>query len=275
MAANNNDNISFGYPVYPIIKFKSDNFNDPDGTYLSEAIDYISNYIKVESDNVTKAYLIGMTDTLDNGGRTIYDSGIYITPETGEMAAKKNNYFNGEKSYGYSGIKTIGTTSTQGVSKMVLGNNLATGTNNNARGEILLYGDNTGYTDIKPGANGTSNITLTLPSSTGTIALKSDITSGSHNHDDKYYTESEVNNLLKEKADSSHSHSYASSSHTHDDRYFTESEVNNLLNGKANSSHSHSYASTTHNHELKNLNGITISQSAPSSPSDGHIWISW
>ena len=89
MAANNNDNISFGYPVYPIIKFKSDNFNDPDGTYLSEAIDYISNYIKVESDNVTKAYLIGMTDTLDNGGRTIYDSGIYITPETGEMAAKK------------------------------------------------------------------------------------------------------------------------------------------------------------------------------------------
>jgi hypothetical protein len=140
MAANNVDNISFGYPVYPIIKFKSDNFNDPDGTYLSEAIDYISNYIKVESDNVTKAYLIGMTDTLDNGGKTIYDSGIYITPEAGEMAVKKNNYFNGEKSYGYSGIKTIGTTSTQGVSKMVLGNNLATGTNNNARGEILLYG---------------------------------------------------------------------------------------------------------------------------------------
>ena len=27
--------------------------------------------------------------------------------------------------------------------------------------------------------------------------------------------------------------------HTHDDRYYTETEVNNLLNGKANSSHSH------------------------------------
>ncbi len=229
MAANNIDNISFGYPVYPIIKFKSDNFNDSDGTYLSDAIDYISNYIKVESDNVTKAYLIGMTDTLNNGGKTIYDSGIYITPEAGEMAAKKNNYFNGE-SYGYSGIKTIGTTSTQGVSKMVLGNHLATGTNNNARGEILLYGNNTGYTDIIPGANSTSNITLTLPSSTGIIALKSDITSSSHNHDDKYYTESEVNNLLDGKADSSHSHSYAPSSHNHDDKYYTESEVNNLLN---------------------------------------------
>jgi len=42
-------------------------------------------------------------------------------------------------------------------------------------------------------------------------------------------------------AASSHTHSYAASSHTHDDRYYTESEVNNLLNGKANSSHSHSY----------------------------------
>ena len=80
---------------------------------------------------------------------------------------------------------------------------------------------------------------------------------------------------LKESYLPEHTHDYAASSHTHDDRYYTESEVNNLLNGKANSSHSHSYASTTHNHELKNLNGITISQSAPSSPSDGHIWISW
>lgn len=42
----------------------------------------------------------------------------------------------------------------------------------------------------------------------------------SHNHDDRYYTESEVNNLLNGKAPSSH---------THDDRYFTESEVKNML----------------------------------------------
>ena len=32
----------------------------------------------------------------------------------------------------------------------------------------------------------------------------------------------------------------AASSHTHDDRYYTESETNNLLNAKANSSHTHS-----------------------------------
>ena len=32
----------------------------------------------------------------------------------------------------------------------------------------------------------------------------------------------------------------AASSHTHDDRYFTESEMNTKLNAKANSSHNHS-----------------------------------
>ena len=34
----------------------------------------------------------------------------------------------------------------------------------------------------------------------------------------------------------------AASSHTHDDRYYTESEMNTKLNGKANSSHTHNYA---------------------------------
>lgn len=33
--------------------------------------------------------------------------------------------------------------------------------------------------------------------------------------------------------------SYASASHTHDDRYYTETEINTKLNGKANSSHTH------------------------------------
>lgn len=61
----------------------------------------------------------------------------------------------------------------------------------------------------------------------------------SHHHDDRYYTESEVNNLLNGKADTAHSHAwdaitgkpgtFTPSSHTHDDRYYTESEVNNLI----------------------------------------------
>ena len=94
-----------------------------------------------------------------------------------------------------------------------------------------------------------------------------------HTHDDRYYTESEVDTKLNGKANASHGNhvpttqtadnatflrndntwakvtpanigaqpagSYASASHTHDDRYYTESEINTKLNSKANSSHTH------------------------------------
>ena len=55
----------------------------------------------------------------------------------------------------------------------------------------------------------------------------------SHTHDDRYYTESEVNTKLNGKSNTGH---------THDDRYYTESEIDGKLAGKANSSHAHSYA---------------------------------
>lgn len=45
-----------------------------------------------------------------------------------------------------------------------------------------------------------------------------------HTHDDRYYTESEMNTKLAGKANSSH---------THDDRYYTESEMNAKLAAKA------------------------------------------
>ncbi len=71
-----------------------------------------------------------------------------------------------------------------------------------------------------------------------------------HGHDGRYYTKTESDNLLKQKAASSHSHTKASitdfpasmppTAHTHDDRYYTEAEVNNLLANKAASTHSHS-----------------------------------
>ena len=38
---------------------------------------------------------------------------------------------------------------------------------------------------------------------------------------------------------------YSKNGHTHDDRYYTEAEVNNLLAGKANSSHTHPYIPTS------------------------------
>ena len=52
----------------------------------------------------------------------------------------------------------------------------------------------------------------------------------SHTHDDRYYTEGEIDNLLSRKSDESH---------IHDDRYYTENEINNLLSDKSDKSHTH------------------------------------
>ncbi|MBK8799359.1 MAG: hypothetical protein IPM07_25025 [Anaerolineales bacterium] len=51
-----------------------------------------------------------------------------------------------------------------------------------------------------------------------------------HTHDERYYTEGEVNDLLAGKANAGHGH---------DERYYTEGEVNDLLTGKANAGHGH------------------------------------
>lgn len=53
-----------------------------------------------------------------------------------------------------------------------------------------------------------------------------------HTHDERYYTESEINSRLNEKA---------AVVHTHDDRYYTETEMNTKLNGKANKEHNHGW----------------------------------
>ena len=54
---------------------------------------------------------------------------------------------------------------------------------------------------------------------------------GSHNHDSRYYTETEMDTKLSGKSNTSH---------THDDRYYTESEVDTKLSGKSDTSHNHS-----------------------------------
>ena len=41
---------------------------------------------------------------------------------------------------------------------------------------------------------------------------------------------------------------YSKVGHTHDDRYYTETEVNNLLGGKANTSHIHNFLQTSDDH---------------------------
>lgn len=68
-----------------------------------------------------------------------------------------------------------------------------------------------------------------------------DLASGSHTHDDRYYTETEVDNLLTGKEDTFAKNTafnkdfgtgqddVASGNHIHDDRYYTENEIDTLI----------------------------------------------
>ena len=91
--------------------------------------------------------------------------------------------------------------------------------------------DSTGkHTGIPIGVNGSGTVTLRLPpkidaETTGNAATATKATQDSDGN--------QINTT------------YSKVGHTHDDRYYTETEVNNLLKGKANSSHTHSYIPTS------------------------------
>ena len=61
-----------------------------------------------------------------------------------------------------------GTTSAVGYNYLALGNATASGTDYNSQGYIRLYGQNTGYSNLTY-ANSTSNVTNTLPATSGTL----------------------------------------------------------------------------------------------------------
>lgn len=86
-----------------------------------------------------------------------------------------NIYGAASAGYGYLKPATLGTTDTQGETRLALGNNIAAGNANNAYGRICMYGTDTGYTYIVPGHNGTGGITIKLPSSGGTLARTADL----------------------------------------------------------------------------------------------------
>lgn len=79
-----------------------------------------------------------------------------------------------------------------------------------------------------------------------------------HTHDDRYYTETEMDSKLDGKANSSHTHSISNITnlqsaldekahlvHNHDNLYYTEAEIDEKLNGKADSSHTHNISDVT------------------------------
>lgn len=86
-------------------------------------------------------------------------------------------YPNGDnKTYGSMNVDTVGTTSVIGVSMLTLGNSTSEGTANNAKGRIRLYGNKSYYTQINGNAS-TANVTLTLPTTTGTLATTDNVSS--------------------------------------------------------------------------------------------------
>ena len=70
----------------------------------------------------------------------------------------------------------------------------------------------------------------------GTYQSKGSYAANGHTHDDRYYTEAEIDGKLSGKA---------AISHTHDDRYYTESEVDTKLGTKASSDHTHGLNSSS------------------------------
>ena len=81
---------------------------------------------------------------------------------------------------------------------------------------------------------------------TDVVDLQKNKADAAHNHDGRYYTESEIDS--KVASINSAIAGKASSSHTHDDRYYTESEINSKLATKVNSSTftSHTGDTTVH-----------------------------
>lgn len=71
----------------------------------------------------------------------------------------------------------VGTTSEVGQAYITIGNSKASGTANNAKGFVVLYGDQTYYSQIVPANGLTAHRTITLPNASGTVALTSNLSS--------------------------------------------------------------------------------------------------
>lgn len=100
------------------------------------------------------------------------------------------------------------------------------------KGDILVYQEE-GYIKRLPVGNNDQVLTADSNSELGvkwSDTNPSSTTPTYHTHDDRYYTELEMNSLLAGKSDKGH---------THDSRYYTESETDSLLAGKSNTGHDH------------------------------------
>ena len=103
--------------------------------------------------------------------KTVAFTGAYSDLSgTGNVAVKNSdNNFSANQTVN----KKDGTTSSVGISALFLGNGITSGTAQNSRGVVNIYGTGSSYAGIV--ANVTANRVHTLPDKSGTIALTSDV----------------------------------------------------------------------------------------------------
>lgn len=92
----------------------------------------------------------------------------YYLPFTTGITAGTNYVLRGNNGIRYNTLE--GTTTANGYGRLYLGNNVATGTEGNKYGQIIVYGTNTYYTKLSFDTQ-TANRTITFPDATGTVAL--------------------------------------------------------------------------------------------------------
>ena len=78
---------------------------------------------------------------------------------------------NNGNTYGGLNVATEGTSSVDGETKLVLGNNIPSGSEDNSAGLLRIFGKGSGFTDVYAGSNSSDNLTINLPEFSGTLAL--------------------------------------------------------------------------------------------------------
>ena len=184
---NGSDNLHIGGDIY-------DKGLTVGGTYLSGAtttvIRTVNGSIQLKPNNTSVMTLsntaVDVSKVINTKGGIATSGAITTTGNGSHAIGSVANRFSGiyganiysyDKNGGHYAslrVQTEGTADTQGVGRLVAGNNTNAGTVGNAKGQIVLYGNNTGYTIITPGYSDTSSITLTLPNAAGTLARTAD-----------------------------------------------------------------------------------------------------
>lgn len=132
------------------LDLSTENLYDCDGT----------NYTLVTTDEKVTSEVIGPTSETD-----YY---ISLVKNTGNQKPKLN--------WSFKIFLKKGTTSALGYNYFVLGNNIASGTDDNQYGLLRIYSQTAYKGDITVATNLSANRAYTLPDKSGTIALTSDLT---------------------------------------------------------------------------------------------------